>query len=699
MLSGFTLQYRGRKYSEKANPDEKSGLDKLRANFSEIGALVIRFHIGQGQRAGLIQQISREDYSSNPVEKPAQGRNQADLFSISTSASHECRETRILEEACHYSLGRGKVLNERAQPLVHINTANFSGEQALWDIIHSPVWNTGITLPIILAKQGFIYVRQPLNMNDSQREKATKEIELGNFEIRGQIETYSGITLETASIKDIKIDLDPDRRVTSQENGLAVSIKDYEEPLGWIVQTKTKKLVSQEHADHLLRVIRIAKGGFYELPIEKQRLLQAGLLKNNGLGLFTQNQAFNAMEVVFQTLENEYGFDPSQLMQDSFLNGATYARVKSLMEDEKSETAEDFLTGILLTEMVQPLRKSQPDSTRNVLPLRFTNPFSVTLNNAKALAYAFDIKRKDGFPVLLMRNDMPDFSSSPDLIDVKINGELLYPELTNPKHTASLLATALLVAEQMLIEQLLKNACTFGSEHPDAVALRKIINDDQMYTQLIALGKDCPQNERGPILGLQFSYCDPIIALLRNHLGFGGNNLSLAEVVNQLCRNEVVDKDLIEKTRQAMEKLFYIGEVLQQLNSTSAAQEQSRGINAGLVPVIGKLAPDLYRALVESGRMKSACDISSCVTSDTKESSDTVSNSISLRNDIDADVCPFLRSIEKSAKEKDIMQSKIDVNVSKNKSQQGNWCNYFARVIPIAAVTVAVSCYVANQII
>jgi hypothetical protein len=350
--------------------------------------------------------------------------------------------------------------------------------------------------------------------------------------------------------------------------------------------------------------------------------------------------------------------------------------------------------------MVQPLKKTQPSSTRSILPLRFTNPFSVTLNNAKAIAYAFDLRRKDGFPLLLMRNDMPAFSQNPGFIDVQINGELLNPELTNPKHIASLLSTALLVTEQMLIEQLLRNACQHGDEHEDAIALKIILNNDMVYKKLIEMANAFPKDEKGPILGLQFTYCDQIVALLRETLEFGGNSSSLTTVIKQFYQGEMVDDGMIFKIKDVLEKLFNIGEILQKLNSTSASDKQSRGINAGLIPVIKKLTPDLYNLLVKQDRVKKQCDIKSFNPGDkTSESEYPHINSLNFSEETDA--CPFLRPIKK---EPIAMKKNENGNIkpntpTSNKSSQNNWCSYFARAIPIAVVIGAVGGLIVNKMI
>jgi hypothetical protein len=621
--NSFVVSNKGKIFKENKSDlteEKEEGLDSLKGRFGELGALVIRFHIGQGQRVGLLQQIARDDYATNPVEKPAIGKNQENLFAIDPRASFTRTTTRSLEKYCHYSLGRGKVLNERAQPLVHTNSTELRGEQKLWDIIHSGVWGTGINLEHQLHKQGFLYVVHPKDMTPEEYTSVSKELKEGAFEIITEdaatvIKTTSGKTLNTYNINKLKIDVDSKK--THQKNGVVVTVDKQSAPLGWIIHTKLNKVVEADQTDHLARVIRIAKGGFYELTKEQQELMQAGLLKNNGFGLFTQNQAFNAMQTIFASLEKEFKFDASPLLTQKALD-TSYSRVKEMMKD--TEIVEDFLTGALITEMVQPLRITQPHSTRTELPRRFTNPYKVTSNNAKAIAFTYDMVTKDGKPILELDQDKPTHSPDPELIDYRVNGDLIDPKLTNPKHIASLLATGILVAEQVIIEQLLRDACKHGDSHPNAVALRKILETCSptkgliVYKQLIEMAQKVPQNEQGPILGLQFSYCDPIVAKLRTTLAIASQPTTTQFIKSKCCSRSsdlaTVAKDLYDadekkaaqiiqriakddKVEQGLTNLYFIGETLQELQGISAKDHDSRGINAGIIPVIKKLSSSL----------------------------------------------------------------------------------------------------------
>lgn len=702
----FTLRYQGRKFKQDrvANASTKGGgIELLRALFSEIGALVIRYHIGQGQRVGLIQQITDPNYEENPVQKPAHGHDQQDLFSISPDASPVRRDTQKLGEFVHYPLGKGKVLNERAQPLIHTNAHLLRGEQALWDKIHSPVWNVGINLASQLSKQGFMYVCCPNDINQSTYDEISQQLKQQKFEIIEKngvqvVKLSSGQTLEIAEgIQNLAITMDPQFKDTFQKNGFIISYREDKAPMGWFIHKNNNKMIEQNLAENLIRVIRISKGGFYELPPAEQALLQADLLKNNGFGLFTQNQAFNAMNVIFPILEEQFGFDSSTLMSSSLK--IAYDRVQELFE--KTDVAEDFLTGILLTEMVQPLRKTQEESVRSKLPLRFTNPFKVTQNNAKAVAYAFNLKDKEEHMLLQQSPEDEPYTADKDLLDVAINGELRNPKLDHEEHISALLSAAILVSEQMMIEKLLRDAVKYGDDHVNAHALRRILKNDEVYQQLIKMASELSANEKGPILGLQFSYCDQMVEVLRKALK---HDVLIQAAKDLFAKKYDTDHPV---AAEALAGLFEIGEVLQQLEGVSVRDQYSRGINAGLLLVIQKLAPELNMQLAHEGRTKVYCQsLTGPMSTSEKE--------------VTAENCPYLTALkkktptpapaeanEKQAKEEGIASAPA---VNPHRAQPAetkqsipveryskSWCTQFTKVMTVSVV--AASVYIANEYI
>lgn len=676
-IKGFTLKYTGVKFKEE--DVSVHGMEALRKNFSEMGALAIRFQLSLAQFSALIEPVCEENYEENSIEHTAEGKNQSDVFGLSKGGSTVSQNTKLLEKSSHYSIGKGKILNERNQALKYPNTENLHGGESIWDTIHFSVWQTGISLSSKLSKQGFLYLCHPKGVDSQQYQLITEELDKGKFEIITEhdkkiVKTHSGMVLETSSIpSNTKIDLDPEHTQTYQDNGFVVNVNDRLAPMGWIIKKSNKKLVKPEHAEDIIRVIRISKSGFRRLPEDQGKLLMLGLMKGNEHILHTQNRSFNAMDILLEILEKEYGFDPSQLMDSTIIKNV-YKQMQSNVQEK--DIVEDLLTLNLAFEMVQPLKATLAKSVRHPLLKHLTNSYAVNQNTLKAIIYAFDLQKKDDSPALYLDGKMP-ISTDEGLIDVRINGQLANPDLTNPKHTAGLLSIAVLVSEQMLMEQLLRDTVHYGEEHPNARALKAILNDDELFLKLREDASNLPTNENGPILGLQFTYCEGIITQLREKLGTN----HLIEVVRQLESGESMDINPDAIT--ALNNLFTIGVTLQQLEGTSGAKANSRGINGGLSLVIQKLAPSLYDEL--SGRTPPTPVLQ------TKSEVEKASSELETM-----DVCPFIsgklgsKSIENPHQQKD--------HELKKEQTTGSWCGFFTKVVVTTGLTAA-SIYFGSQML
>ena len=607
VYDGVTLSYHGARFiyssfvndSYNADDSNLTPLEAFTERFKNIGALLIRFHLGQGQRGGLLQQLTRSNYAENPIERPAKGGDDSAVFFKDDAQSTE----NILEFLSHQPLGRSKVLNERAQPLLHVNKSNVYGEQGLWDILHAPVWNVGRAMKYELKKQGFIYLACPPGMNNLDRAFLDKRLTTSGMPFN-EVFDEQGLSATTGEISKLSYCLDDEKKYTQEENGLAIGVgnKDYA-PLGWIVHAETGEILPQGITEEIIRVSAIAEGGFYEKRKTQQQILQSGYLKNtNGLGLFMQNQAFNAMYVIFDYLQ-QYNFDPRPLLDGSLL--AMTKRVDELMKKDPS-VIDDFLTGALQDEMVQPLRVSQAKSKRTVLPLRFTNSFDVTLNNLKGIAYAFDLKDSNGQPIFREYDDSPIISQAKELTDAKVNGVLVAPSFSTGGHVAAILSTAELVAEQMILEQLLPEAFVTNDASDSALSqlIVKCLGEDKgkkLLDELLAEATNAPRTNNKPVCGVQFEYCHKLVQLLRKGLGLD----KLQSILAQFAQPGVSTQEVLESMNQeellefsaALKILHITGSMLQKSPLTSAQSEHSRGINAGLEPLIACLNPHLAHEL------------------------------------------------------------------------------------------------------
>ncbi|HIF0368328.1 TPA: Dot/Icm T4SS effector Ceg17 [Legionella pneumophila] len=668
---GVTLSYSGAQYlpssfqnnKYSADNPELSPLQAFTERFKNIGALVIRFHLGQGQRAGLLQQVSKFNYSENPVERPAQGGDEETLFFKEESTNSGRINGDVLEFASHLTLGRSKVLNERAQPLVHVNQKSTYGEQGIWDIIHAPVWNVGRAMKYELNKQGFIYINCPAQLNPKEKEILDRQLRTSGKPPALVCEEM-GVEAIESDISKLDIYLDDKQEFTKEPNGLAIANNKEDKkyaPMGWIIHKKTGEVLPQEVTEDIIRVSAIDEGGFYEKRPTQQKILQSGnLMNSSGLGLFTQNQAFNAMYVIFDYLQR-YNFDPRPLLDNSLQ--IAYNRLQSTLEKDPS-LIDDFLVGALQDEMVQHLRVSQPKSIRSVLPIRFTNSFPVTINNLKTIAYAFGIKDKSEQPIFRGFDDNAGLFKSENMIDSQISGTLVTPSFNTAAHVAAIVSTAELIAEQMILEQLIPDA--FAKKNPEDSALFILLVDilgkeeaDKLFTELMDETAKLPTIDNKLIVGAQFAYCKKLVQKLQNGLGLDSMNILLCKLSKPgLSTQEVLenlDSRELEQLTKVLERLFKIGDILQELPLTTAAPEYSRGINAGLAPLIAHVNPHLAVKLNIQTQSIIKADIPAI---DKEKVRDRMSTRVYNR-------CPFLAKQSKEQKPQQVSETN-DVLVSKN---------------------------------
>ncbi|MBX9923594.1 MAG: hypothetical protein K2Y01_05730 [Rhabdochlamydiaceae bacterium] len=612
MNSGFTLHYDGVKFGpnstffsltesikEAKKPLLLTATEKLGYCFSQIGALAIRMHNGQSQRADLIQGALDPDYLKHPVESTAKGGDQEDVFPSKWKDMPACPALASrLEKNALATLGKGKLLNERGQRVLHLNKLDYRGEENLWEKIHASVWHTGISFARELSEQGFVYICCPPDASAHEYNRINNALSSGNFHIEGSEVFADGYRLQTNSLAKFYcnatsiIKLDPELAQTFQPNGLVIDLPECggKAPLGWMLHKGNQKIVPQELVEDSIRIIRLAKGGYHELSPEEQPLLAVG--PKNGLGGVTQSPVFNALYVISNHLEQEFGFNPEKLLGNSI--SISYNQVQEFFK--KPQNVEDFLTGNLLTEMVQPLKVTKEFSARKrEMPPRLMYPFKTLNNTTKAIAYAYDLQYK-GIPLLSLKS----LTNNPELPDVSIDGSLAWPSLCFGKQSAAILSTALLVTEQILLEQILSDAI----ENNNPKQLEQLLGSSHIVHQVMELSRSAPRDELGPILGLQFDYCDETVTVLRKALGFDvlmqlTAKLETPNILTDEALEEFLLENSEEKLEQALSNLYRLGKLLQNIPNTSARSSGSRGINAGLLPLMKKISPFLITKEME----------------------------------------------------------------------------------------------------
>ncbi|WP_174901053.1 hypothetical protein [Legionella hackeliae] len=176
--------------------------------------------------------------------------------------------------------------------------------------------------------------------------------------------------------------------------------------------------------------------------------------------------------------------------------------------------------------------------------------------------------------------------------------------LNTSSHVAAILATALLVAEEMILEQLLPEAIrskdksdffNLLSDLLDKEAAQRIINE------LTVVTGSFPKEEGKIIAGTQFDYCEPVLQILRKNLGLN----KLPELICRLAKPGVSTEEAlshftpkeVEQLTHGLKILYEIGLKLQEYPLTSAQSAGSRGINAGLQSLIAHLNPQLAKSL------------------------------------------------------------------------------------------------------
>jgi hypothetical protein len=615
--TGFTLTYEGVKFTEVGIKYSDEPLTKIVINgdnippktfqfcenFNNVGALIMRFHFGQSQRSGSLTQVVRSNYKDYAIDKVSQGNDQINFFEPSENASEVVRNNLKLQQLASYPLGEAKILNRLTQAIRERN-AIISGEQGLFGTIHTAVWQPVISLPSHLQKSGFLYVPCPSDINPEEYQEISKNLEEDNFSFNedGTKIIIKNYTIDPTPLSNIKIHPQEKEGLTFQKNGLLINQKNSQEkaPLGWIIHTPSKKALAQKDTEDLIRLIRLSEGKFHQLTPFQQQILMAGRLEDNDRVRFTQNRQLNAMLSIFATLEIEFGFDPNPLL-NNVLKQIAKATNKSI---EETSVLDDFLTGIVQTEMIQHLVVTRSNSERAEFPPAFNLNFKAIKNNAKALAYAFSMKDGEGTLVLQNGNEKDPFYVSSELPDLGINGKLLAPSLTDSRHCAALLSTAILVAEQMIIEQLIASQFLEESNEKYAIALKSFLeicledksNAEKAYNHLIQLAQDKKH------LGLQDEDSSELIQELRRYIGTDQliNLAALLGTEGYFSPEKILDNmpsHAKEASMKSLKNLHLICDGLQTLPGVTAATVGSDGAVRGTSLIISKLFPELAKSL------------------------------------------------------------------------------------------------------
>jgi hypothetical protein len=574
---GVTMRYQGEKFlnADGFKGDFETQTNQFKANFSATGALVLRQNLGARQTSALLRASAErpEIYNQSPIQNPGKGADESGLLKPSSSETDTYKDTLSLLEIAHSPIGKGKVINEKSQPIAHHNKRGFTGQHKLFDIIHSSVWNTGTGLPRALAEQGFQYVSVPSSVSPAEHAAIAMDIEKGRFNTdtaSGTVEV-AGHSLATKPFVDIEITPEPESRYSSKLN---VTLKGQSEvqPSGFIIGPSNKG-VSQYHSDGILKITRIAKGGFYGLNEKQQAVLLSGVSSDHtdsGQSLFTQNAALNAFAPIFSNLEKLTGFSVVEAVQKHIVSSAKRLQ-KTISSDQNLK--EDFLVGNMLNEMAQSLRAGEISNAKVDLPDRFQLNFHDNNNVAKAIAYAFDLVDANGQRLLSEKDDHLD---SLPISDKKIKGALVDPTLDNPKHTAALIAASVLVSEQSIIDNMLGNVSKGGKSSYSA--LKQILGSDSAEIAMQIAHGIKPSK-----MGRQFPESEELVSFIRGCLK---TDLLIGYSKSLASGNE---RKMNFSEISALKTLRLAGEQLNRYAGSNAHQFGSQGISKAVYLLETKL--------------------------------------------------------------------------------------------------------------
>ncbi|KAK4887954.1 hypothetical protein LTR49_028906 [Elasticomyces elasticus] len=222
--------------------------------------------------------------------------------------------------------------------------------------------------------------------------------------------------------------------------------------------------------------------------------------------------------------------------------------------------------------MVQPLRRDR-EGLQAEWPERLKQQFTDSRNGAKAIAYAFDLRDRWGRSLLQKGTHSPAYLPS---IDQPIHAELISPDLVGPKNIAAILSTAVLVAEQYILEQVLTRVIRGDERAYDTLTAllgNAIALDAVTIARKIMSSTD---DSAAPLLGRQFCSCDNLIAVIRQAC----KTNYLIQYIERLFTGGSTAPDV--NTSAALAIIGHIGDKVTEFMRSTSPDNRGRGISAGI---------------------------------------------------------------------------------------------------------------------
>ena len=157
----------------------------------------------------------------------------------------------------------------------------------------------------------------------------------------------------------------------------------------------------------------------------------------------------------------------------------------------------------------------------------------------------------------------------------------------------------------MIVEQLLPEAFSQKGKSDLYDLLSSVLDQgaaQRIIEELAIVTENFPKDrDERVITGTQFDYCGPVLQILRKELWLD----KLPALICHLAKPGVSTEEAMssltapeaEQLMHGLKMLFGIGLKLQEYPLTTAQSEGSKGINAGLQPLIAHLDPQLAKSL------------------------------------------------------------------------------------------------------
>lgn len=504
-------------------------------------------------------------------------------------------------------LGSGRYKNHRAQRTEPYGKESEKGLLSAIEVLHGPVMMQGGQLVQNMGNQGYTYIEAPTDPETYRR--MHDQLAAGRFTAEGtddnarflRIEGFEEpVSLNAITTNKLVPALDMQNAHTFQDNSIAVSYNKGEpKPIGFIL-SPSGQLVDPEITHGLMIMDIIRRGHYFEKSEAEQAKLANRFFRYTENTRVSQSMVYNGTMAIIDELAAQHGYEPLTELE------ASLARIKKQLNDPKLGFLANYLAiGDVASQMCHTLALSEASlgadltAGRVEMPERYVMPYDDERNVYRANAYTFDLRRPDGVLLLDLKpgeklqvsedatGDM--FSRKASVI---VPGEMAAPDLSNGRDAAALLATGLIVTEQVLMETMAR-AITEPSNDPVAY-LFALLGKEGAYEAMVDTARHIPPHR----IGRQFPESQQLLQQLREALELQ----PLIDNLHALRTENAVQPGALDHTaaiHPALAHMKLAAQLFEIIPGLSSAPEGSRGLEGGLDTVMNVLSPRLNAAIAE----------------------------------------------------------------------------------------------------